>query len=367
MTVANDRIMQRYILKRVLYSLFVLWGVASLVFMLFNILPGDPARMVLGQRADSTSLAIVEKDLGLDKPVYLQYIKYLNDLSPVSFHNTTDNESYFFLNKKLYSPFTRLISLKNQALVLKFPYLRRSYQTRKEVAELLGETLPNTLILAVAAIILASVIGIILGIISALRKDHFTDKALLLISTLGMSLPSFFSAILIGWLFAYILGDFTGLNITGNLFEVDDFGEGVHLELKNLILPAITLAIRPLSIVLQLSRNSMLDVLSQDYIRTAKSKGASRLRIIRKHALRNSLNPVVTAVSGWFASMMAGVVFVEYIFGYKGLGYILVTALNNYDLPLVLGVVLTIAFIFVILNILVDIVYAWLDPRIQYG
>jgi peptide/nickel transport system permease protein len=182
-----------------------------------------------------------------------------------------------------------------------------------------------------------------------------------------MSLPSFFAAILIAWLFAYKLEAFTGLNLTGNLVEVDPFGNGTQLQLKNLILPALTLGIRPLSVVLQLSRNSMLEVLSQDYIRTARAKGLSFSRVIRKHAIKNSLNPVITAVSGWFASLMAGVIFVEYIFGWKGLGYVIVNALNNYDFPLVLGAVILISLIFVLVNILVDLVYAMLDPRIEFS
>jgi peptide/nickel transport system permease protein len=146
---------------------------------------------------------------------------------------------------------------------------------------------------------------------------------------------------------------------------MDDFGEGVHLRLKNLILPALTLGIRPLAIVIQLSRNSMLEVLSQDYIVTAQAKGLKFSRILFKHALRNSLNPVITAVSGWFASLMAGIVFVEYIFGWKGLGYVIVDALNKYDLPVVMGSVLTIALFFIIINVLVDISYALLDPRVR--
>jgi len=180
-----------------------------------------------------------------------------------------------------------------------------------------------------------------------------------------MSLPSFFAAILIGWIFAFVLADFTGLNLTGNLYEIDNMGNGSYLQLKNLILPAFTLGIRPLAIVIQLSRNSMLDVLSQDYIRTAKAKGLSFSRIIFKHALKNSLNPVITAISGWFASLMAGVVFVEYIFGWKGLGYVIVDSLNQYDFPVIVGCVLTISIMFIIINLCVDILYAQLDPRIR--
>jgi peptide/nickel transport system permease protein len=214
---------------------------------------------------------------------------------------------------------------------------------------------------------LAFLLGTAAGILAALGKDRLYDRLILLFSSLGMSLPSFFAAILIGWLFAYKLQDVTGLNLTGNLLEVDDFGRGTHLSLKNLILPVLTLGIRPLSVVMQLARNSMLEVLSQDYIRTARAKGLSFWRIIRKHALKNSMNPLITAVSGWFASLMAGVIFVEYIFGWKGLGYIIVNALDNYDFPLVLGSVILISLIFVIINILVDMVYAILDPRIRFA
>ncbi|HEC43896.1 MAG TPA: ABC transporter permease, partial [Bacteroides sp.] len=226
---------------------------------------------------------------------------------------------------------------------------------------------PNTFLLALCSMLIAFVLGTAAGILAAFRKDGIFDRSVLVVSSLGMSLPSFFAAILIGWLFAYKMQDITRLNLTGNLFEVDEFGRGTRLSLKNLILPALTLGIRPLSVIVQLSRNSMLEVLSQDYIRTARAKGLSFYRIIRKHALKNSMNPVITAVSGWFASLMAGVIFVEYIFGWKGLGYIIVNALNNYDFPLVLGSVILISLIFVLINILVDLLYAMLDPRIQFA
>ena len=137
------------------------------------------------------------------------------------------------------------------------------------------------------------------------------------------------------------------------------------MQLKNLILPALTLGIRPLSVIIQLSRNSLLEVLSMDYVRTATAKGLSKFTVIFKHALRNALNPVVTAVSGWFASLLAGAVFVEYIFAWNGIGKEIVDALNKMDLPVVMGAVLFIASIFVIINILVDLIYGWLDPRIK--
>ena len=153
--------------------------------------------------------------------------------------------------------------------------------------------------------------------------------------------------------------------MTGSLYEVDDFGEGKFIQWKNLILPAVVLGIRPLAVVVQLMRNSLLETLGQDYIRTAKAKGLSSTKIIRKHALKNSLNPVVTAISGWFASMLAGAVFVEYIFGWNGLGKEIVDALNYQDLPVIMGAVLVIATTFIIINILVDLIYAYLDPRIR--
>jgi peptide/nickel transport system permease protein len=161
-----------------------------------------------------------------------------------------------------------------------------------------------------------------------------------------------------------VLGEYTGLNLSGSLYDYDPF-YGRILNLSNLILPALTLGLRPLSIIVQLTRSSMLDVLSKDYIRTAKAKGLTNRQIIWNHALRNALNPVVTAVSGWFASLMAGAFFVEYIFGWNGLGKVTVDALELSDLPVVMGAVLFIAMIFVVINILVDVLYAVLDPRVR--
>jgi peptide/nickel transport system permease protein len=180
-----------------------------------------------------------------------------------------------------------------------------------------------------------------------------------------MSLPSFFAAILNAWIFAYVLAGITGLNMAGSLYSVDDFGRGEYLDLKNLILPAFTLGIRPLAIIVELTRNSLLDVLSQDYIRTAHAKGLSNFRVITKHALKNAMNPVITAVSGWLASLLAGAVFVEYIFDWKGIGVVIVNSLEKYDFPVIMGAVLFISIILVITNIFVDIAYGLLDPRVR--
>lgn len=353
-----------FTVRKLLYSLVVLWGVVSLIFLLFFYLPADPARMMLGQRADDASLRAIRQDLGLDQPKWLQYVKYLNDLSPVSIH-TQNEKSYFHFDRNVYKPAAEMLSFSGKVVVLKYPYLRRSYQSGKNVSGIIAETMPNTLILALMAIVFASLFGIVLGVFSAIYKNTWFDRTTIVFSTMGVSLPSFFAAILVGWLFAYVLGKYTGLNLTGNWMVMDDFGEGIRYEWKNLILPVFTLGMRPLGVIVQLTRNSMLDTMSMDFIRTARAKGLSENRVIWVHALRNSLNPVVTAISGWFASMMAGVVFVEYIFGWKGLGYVVVDALGNFDLPLVLGCVLTISVIFIIVNFLVDIAYSLLDPRIR--
>ncbi len=327
-------------------------------------LPGDPAQMMMGQNEDSEQLAKVKAKYGFDKPVLTQYAYYINDLSPLSFHSKNE-EDYTFLAKEKYSA-AKLFSIGNTTTVLKLPYLRESFTKQgKKVSQVLGETLPNTFVLAVSAIIIAMILGVLLGIVSALYKDKWLDKTIQIFSTLGMSVPSFFSAILFAWFFGYVLHEYTNLEMTGSLYELDDFGEAMHIKWKNLILPAIVLGIRPLAVVIQLMRNSLLEVFNQDYIRTARAKGLSEFQIIKRHAVKNALNPVVTAISGWFASMLAGAVFVEFIFGWNGLGKEIVNSLNTLDLPVIMGSVLVIATLFVMINILVDLIYVWLDPKVK--
>lgn len=353
-----------YLLQKIAYAILTLFGVITVIFLLFNILPGDPARMMLGQNETAEQVAIVKKKYGFDKSVGQQYLYYLNDLSPLSFHSN-DPEDYTYLTETKYTA-SKLFVVGNTEVVIKFPYLRESFQKNgKKVSVVIAETLPNTFILAVSAIFIAMVLGVLLGIVSAMFKDGWTDKSIQLFSTLGMSVPSFFSAIIFAWLFGFVLHKYTGLNMTGSLYEVDDFGEGKYIQWKNLILPAIVLGIRPLAVVSQLMRNSLLEVMNTDYIRTAKAKGLALFAIIRKHALKNALNPVVTAISGWFASMLAGAVFVEYIFGWNGLGKEIVDALNTLDLPVIMGAVIIIATLFIIINIFVDSIYGWLDPKIR--
>jgi len=346
----------RYLLRKFLYSQAVMLGIVVVVFFLFNVLPVDPARMTQGQRGDVQSLQAVRKEFGLDKPLPVQFVYYINDLSPIGIHLKTDKDRYHFVP---------LVSVSDaKTLALKWPYLRRSYQTSKDVVSLLLEVVPNTLVLATTAMIFAIILGVFLGILSALNKDTWIDRLALAFSTLGISAPSFFAGIIIAWIFGFVLSSYTGLNMSGSLYGYDPF-KGQVINWKNLILPMVTLGLRPLAIVVQLTRSAMLDVLSQDYIRTAKAKGLSRNTIIYRHALKNALNPVVTAIANWFASLMAGSFFVEYIFGYNGLGKTTVKALEMSDFPVVMGAILFIAFIFVVINILVDIIYVWIDPRVK--
>lgn len=353
-----------YITKKILYGILVLYGVITVIFFLFNVLPGDPATIMLGQKANKDAIDAIHKDLGIDRPILEQYAMYLNDLSPVSVHNYQNKDSHWYLNPEKYSWTPLLTFGDHKTVVLKLPYLRRSYITKRPVSDIITETLPETAVLAFTSIVIASILGIFLGIISAIKRNSIYDRMSLVLAVLGMAAPSFFVGLIIAWLFGYVLSDYTGLSPTGSLYDIDVW-EGEKLKLRNLILPSLTLGIRPLAIVVQLMRSSLLDVMSQDYIRTAKAKGLSMTSVIIKHGLKNALNPVVTAISGWFAGLMAGAVFVEYIFSWKGIGYEVFEALTKNDLPVVMGATLIFATIFVVTNIFVDIAYGVLDPRVR--
>jgi peptide/nickel transport system permease protein len=350
--------MFKFILHKLAYGFAVLLGVVVVVFFLFNILPSDPARMTQGQRSDVQSLEAVRKEFGLDKPVSVQFFMYINDLSPIAIHQKDSTTQAKYHYQKIFS-----IS-SSQVLAVKIPYLRRSYQTKREVTSILAQTVPNTFVLAITAMIFASIIGIILGVLAAVYKNTWIDQSAIAASILGISAPSFFAGIIIAWFFGFLLSPYTGLNMSGSLYDYDPF-RGEVLVLKNLILPMLTLGLRPLAIIMQLTRSEMLDVLQKDFIRTAKAKGLSQYQIIIKHALRNALNPVVTAISGWFASLLAGSFFVEYIFGFNGLGKATVDALEYADLPVIMGSILFIALVFIIINIISDLLYALLDPRVK--
>jgi len=346
----------KYILKKLLYGLFIFLSVATVVFFLFSASFPTPDELATGQRSDEKTKLAIQREFGLDKPLWKQYLLYLNDISFLSVYANSKYEDIGVSKAKL-------IQFRTSSLVIKFPYLRRSFQSGKAVNQILGEAFTGTMILAIASIFIASIFGVALGALAAIKKDTWIDRFVLFVSTLGISLPSFFVAILLAWVFGYVLNKYSGLNMTGNYSDIDPF-KGEIFIWKNLVLPTSALGIRPLAIFSQLTRAAVLDVLPRDYIRTAKAKGLSKPLIMWRHLLRNSLIPVITAISGWFASLLAGTFFVEFIFNWKGLGKVTVDALENSDLPVVMGSVIIVAVIFVIINIFVDILYSILDPRI---
>ncbi|MES2849113.1 MAG: ABC transporter permease [Bacteroidota bacterium] len=342
-------------LKKIPYSLSILFGIAVLVFIMFQGF-GDPAKMIVGQTGDKKTLDNIRTDLYLDQPKWKQFFLYLNDVSPLSIHSKNDIEK-----KELKGFF-----IGGQTKVgIKFPYLRKSYQTKKNVGAVLMEALPGTLLLAIAAMLFATVIGILLGVVAAVKKGTWLDTSAIFASVAGISAPSFFMAIIIAYFFGIVLHPYTSLNLTGSWFDIDEVTGEKYLTPKNLILPALTLGIRPLAIITQLTRSAMLDVLNQDYIRTAYAKGLNKRAVILKHALRNALNPVITAITGWFAELLAGAFFVEYIFGWKGIGKVTVDALEKLDYPVVMGSVLLSGCIFILINTLADILYGMVDPRVR--
>ena len=346
-----------YLLKRIAYGIAVMMCIVVLVSSIIFLAPVDPAQMTFGQRAEAETLENKRKELGLDKALHQQLALYLSDISPINFISTQSpklsNYSY-----------TKILGTGERMLIFKTPYLRESFQSGRKVNAILSEAIPKTLLLALASILLATIMGISLGVFASMQQNSWGDNIAVVCSVIGYSFPSYVTAILLALTFGYLLGDVTGLNVQGSIIELDEFGDK-KLVLKNLILPAIALGIRPVAIITLLTRSSMLDVMKSAYMKTAKAKGLGKVKLVFKHALRNALNPVTTAITGWFAALLAGAFFVENVFNFKGLGDITVTALQQFDIPVVLGAVLFTALAFILVNILVDVLYRFLDPRIE--
>ncbi|ACF13792.1 binding-protein-dependent transport systems inner membrane component [Chloroherpeton thalassium ATCC 35110] len=303
-----------FVTHRLLYAIVVIYGVMTITFFLMYILPGDPARLMLGQRADVQSIEAIRTELGLDKPLHEQYFAFLANAAQGN--------------------------------------LGRSYATNRDVLETILERFPATALLAVSSLAISTVLGIAIGVLSAVKPYTWLDNLFMLFALLGMSAPGFFAGLLIAWVFGFLLGWFP---ISGYISE----------GWQHLVLPMTTLALRPLSINARLTRSAMLDVLSQDYVRTAFAKGVSFRSAIFRHALRNALNPVLTAVSSWLAGLLAGSFFIEFIFNWPGIGLLAIDAIQKLDFPMIQGVVLFTAVIFIIINIAVDMLYALLDPRVK--
>ena len=336
-------------------SIPIVWGILTLLFIIFFAIE-DPVTYMVGDAASEDTQKKIREKYQLDLPLYQQYLHYLHDFSPLSLYPS---------DKLPPVPAYKLWGNEKKALILKVPYLNESYVYEKAVHRMIYPRLLGTMILAIAALLIAAVGGITLGMIAALKKGTWIDKSLLFVATLGVSVPSFVAAVLLIGLFAVQWQKFTGLNATGYILQDKILEKGYLWEWKNLILPSIALGIRPLAVFMQLTRNSLIETLRMDYIRTARAKGLSPATTLFRHALRNALNPVLTSVTGWFASLLAGAFFIEYMFGWFGMGKLTIDALQNRDFPLVMGCALVIGIIFLIVNILTDIGYAWLDPRVK--
>jgi peptide/nickel transport system permease protein len=304
--------MATYLLRKLLYTVLVLLGVVAVTFFIRP--PGDPARVLLGQRADEASVAAMREQLGLDRPLYEQMGIYVKNLLSGD--------------------------------------LGTSIATQRSVSETIIERIPATALLALTSIAIATVLGILLGVIAAWRPNTWIDTLTMSTSLLGISLPAF----VVGLLFVLIFG--VALEWFPNSGYID---RGI----EHLVLPMITLAIRPLSIIARVTRSSMLDVLGQDYVRTARAKGLSNVRVFLHHALRNALNPVITTVSAWFAGLLAGTYFIEFIFNWPGIGLAAFNAIEKLDYPMIQGTVLFTAVIFVVVNTLADLVYGFVDPKVR--
>ncbi|HMT76610.1 MAG TPA: ABC transporter permease [Saprospiraceae bacterium] len=350
--------MIRYAIKKLAYGLVIIVTVACTISSIIYLSPVDPARLSFGQLSDAKTVEAKRRSMGLDQPLPVQLMYYLRDLSPI---NVVDKDNVVL---ESYS-FVRILSLKNKIVIVKWPYLRESYQSGRPVIDILSETIPLTLILAFFSILFASILGIILGIMSAVKHGTWIEQIAMIVSTIGYSLPSYATAIFFAVIFAFLLKPITGLNLTGSLLEVNDYGEW-EFRWKNLILPVFALGLRPVSIITQLTRSAMLDNMMMPYVRTARAKGLKANTITYLHVLKNAMNPIITGISGWFASLVTGAFFVENVFNYRGLGVITVKALLDFDIPVVLGAVIFTCIMFVLINIIVDLLYAYTDPRIKF-
>jgi peptide/nickel transport system permease protein len=306
--------MWTYIVRNLLYSAVILIGVITVTFCLLYIIPGDPARLMLGQRADVASIEAVREELGLNKPVYVQYA--------------------LFMSKVVQGD------------------LGRSYATNRDVVKTITDKFPATAILAFSALGISSIIGILIGIVSAVKSYSYLDNLSMVFALLGISIPTFAFGLIMALVFGHV---FKILPISG--YISDGF--------QYLILPTLTLALRPLAIIARITRSSMMDTMNQDYIRTAKAKGLSSTSVVFKHTLRNALNPVVTTISASLAATLGGVFFIEYIFNWPGIGLLAIDSILKLDFPMIQGTVLFSAVVFVIINFFVDIIYAMLDPKVK--
>ena len=334
--------MAKYIIKRILQSILVLFGVSVIVFLIMRVFSADPAPVVLGEHATEESMKAWRDSNGLSDPILVQYLNFLGGA-------LTGN-------------------------------LGTSYYTHTAVTQEIMSRFPATIELALVAIVLASLVGIVLGVVSAVHKGTAIDGVSTVFALLGVSMPIYWSGILLIILFAGIwhvlpsggrvdpllqpVGG-SGLYIIDTLFS-GDF-EALGNVMQHIILPALALSLYSMAIITRMTRSSMLDTLNEDYVRTARAKGLKEGKVTRHHALRNAMLPVTTVIGLQLGSLLGGAMLTETVFAWPGIGKYTVDCILTSDFPVVQGVVLLIGVIFVIINLVVDIIYAYLDPRIKYS
>lgn len=322
-------------MRRLGLALMTLVAVVVVVSTLLFWVPVDPVLMTFGQRSDDISVAAKRLELGVEESILDRVVAYLWDVLPLSY-----DEGVVSVDQS---------------------HLGYSYQSGAAVVDLLSVAVPNTLLLGFTAFLVAVLIGVPFGIIASLNRGRSIDTIILSLSTVGISVPSYVSSIVLALVFGFMLHAYTGLPIQGSIVALDDLGNS-YVAYAHLILPCLALGIRPIALITQLVRSTMIDVLSGDYVRTALSKGVSSSSIVWSHALPNGLNPIITALTGWLASMLAGTFFVERVFSFRGVGDLTISALLQYDIPVVLGCILFVCSVFILVTLLADILYVVTDP-----
>lgn len=317
--------MLRYLFHRILQLIPVILGVTLIVFTLTYIAPGDPARLLLPQDASDEDVAQLKHAMGLDRSFFVQYYHFLFGYDGPG--DSFDYKGLFALD------------------------LGRSYVSNRPVFGTILERFPNTVLLSTVALLLSILVSIPFGIISATRQYSKTDMVVTVLALVGISMPAFWLGMLLIWIFSVQLRLFPSLAVPSNPLSI--------------VLPAITLAAMSTAVQTRMTRSSMLEVMRQDYIRTARAKGLDERVVIRKHALRNALIPVVTVVGIQVGQLLVGAVLTETVFSYPGIGTIMVDAINRKDTPQILASVVFMALIFAVVNLIVDILYAFIDPRIK--
>jgi ABC-type dipeptide/oligopeptide/nickel transport system permease component len=333
--------MKWYIIKRLLQIIPVVLGVTLIAFALIHLAPGDPVRTMLGQHATQQEINEIRAKYGLDQPLYVQYFLWLGDVIQGD--------------------------------------LGRSILTHEQVTTEIGSRFPNTIELAIAAIIFAILIGVVAGIISATKQYSVADYSVMGVALFGISMPVFWLGIMLMMIFGVFLGwlpiggridlllpfqRITGFMVIDSIITLN--GAALISVLRHLLLPAIALGTIPMAIIARTTRSSMLEVLRQDFIRTERAKGLSERKVIYKHAIRNAMVPVVTVIGLNFGLLLSGAILTETVFSWPGVGRLVVDAVYARDYPLVIGCILIFALVFVIVNLITDILYTYIDPRIHY-